>query len=112
MDEPDESDLMEATFLTSQGRQALRTGDGLHACELLSKKHAIVLRAFGPSSGDAGTSLIDLPEALYQVGRFADARAAIDEALVIYEQLERTDSMRDRLDRFSSTFALVRDTPS
>src|SRR4029453_857015 len=98
MDDIDEPGLTDATFLTEQGRLALKIGDGLRAYELFAKAHAIVVRIFGPSSGYTGTSLIDLAEALYQVDRFADGRAAVNKALGIYERLERTDSMRDRLE--------------
>src|SRR5262245_65799116 len=97
--EDDEPDLMEATMLTVEGRNALAAGDGPRAYELLSRKHGIVVGAFGPNDGHVGTSLIDLAEALYLVGRTRDARAAIDEALSIYEQVGRTDAMRDRLER-------------
>ncbi|HVQ13284.1 MAG TPA: tetratricopeptide repeat protein [Vicinamibacterales bacterium] len=95
----DEPDRMDAVFLTEQGRLALDAGEGLRAYELFSKAHAIVVRAFGPSSGESGTSRIYLAEALYEVDRFADARAAINQALGIYEQLERTDPMRDELEQ-------------
>src|SRR5262245_21736511 len=97
--EDDEPDLLEATTLTMEGRSALAAGDGQRAYALLSKKHDIVVRAFGPNGGSVGTSLIDLAEALHLIGRTRDARAAINQALSIYEQLGRTDAMRDRLER-------------
>src|SRR6266511_2728774 len=99
MDSDEDSDqLGEATRLTLQGRAALEEGNGPVAYELLSKKHEIVKKIFGPAAGYTGTSFIDLAQALHLAGRTKEARAAINEALSIYERLGRTDQMRDRLE--------------
>jgi len=92
------SQLMKVTQLTVQGRTALTEGDGPRALDILSRKHEILLKIFPPGTSSVGTSLIDLSEALLLVGRQQESRKAIEEALVIFKQLDRRDEMRERLE--------------
>jgi tetratricopeptide (TPR) repeat protein len=91
--------LNEASFdLTFPGRQALADGDGPKALELLQRKHALVLEAFGTGSSSTGTSLIDLSQAYHLAGRYREARNALEEALEIYQRVGRVDAQLDRLE--------------
>lgn len=94
----DPTALMEIFSLTTQGRAALTAKDGVVAYEKLSKKHQLILRSFEPTAGPVGTSLIDLAEALFMIGKTSDARNAINDALKIFEDLDRNDNMLDRLE--------------
>jgi hypothetical protein len=79
--------LGEATTLAVKGRAALAEGNASLAYELLLRKHDLVLRVFGATSGYAGTSLIDLAEALHLMdknNKTKEARTNIDAALEIY----------------------------
>lgn len=93
------SDLLrEIILLTGPGRMALEIGDGPEALKLLSRKHEFILELFGSNGSSTGTSLIDLSQAYHLVGRFKEAREAISKAQEIYQQLDRTDGMLDRLE--------------
>lgn len=97
-DSDNSSALFEIISLTMDGREALADNNGPLAYEKLSKKHGLILQSFGPMAGPVGTSLIDLAEALFLIGRTTEARKAINEALVIFEALGRDDAMLDRLE--------------
>jgi tetratricopeptide (TPR) repeat protein len=53
---------------------------------------------FPEDSASAGTSFVDLAEALHLLGREKDARNAVERALAIFKRLERRDEMRERLE--------------
>lgn len=91
-------DLMKIVEMTIEGRDALASGDGPRAYEILSSKHEGVLAVFGTDSGPTGTSLVDLAEALHLLGRKKEARDALDRALTIFRSLDRRDEMRERLE--------------
>ena len=91
--------LSDITWLTVEGRAALAEGDGPRALDLLSRSHERCLHVFRKDSGPAGTSLVDLAEARYFVGRHKEARQALEDALVIFKRLDRRDGMRGRLER-------------
>jgi tetratricopeptide (TPR) repeat protein len=91
--------LNEASFdLTFPSRRALADGDGPKALALLERKHQLVLDAFGPAAPSTGTSLLDLSRAYHMVGRYAEARSAIEQALQIYTQSGRSDARLDELE--------------
>ena len=102
-DDPDGPDqlsaLMQVTLLTMEGREALVQGDGVRALDILSRKHKQLLEVFAKDSAFAGTSFVDLAEALHLLGNQKEARQAINAALAIFNRVDRHDDMRNRLER-------------
>ena len=90
--------FLEIMTLTTEGRFALSMNDGKIAYEKLSQKHKLIVKHFGLTRGPTGTSLVDLAEACLMVGKIREARKAVNDALVIFENLDRKDNMRIQLE--------------
>lgn len=98
MNEKQLSLLSRINELTLPGRAALARGDGPEAHDIMSRKHELIVELFGPDNSSTGTSFIDLSEACHLVGRYKEAREAINKAFEIYQRLDRHDQMLDRLE--------------
>lgn len=87
-------------FLTLQldGWAALHEGDFSRALELFKRRHPEVVRRYGPNDTLTGTSFLDLAQAHHFCGEQREARAALGEALRIYESVNRQDGNLDRLE--------------
>ena len=99
----DDKDAENADFsavleLWSDGHAALAQGDFDSALRHFQDRHPLVLNRYGQSHGLTGTSFLDLAVALHLVGHQAEARSALEQALSIYESLDRTDGHLDRLE--------------
>jgi tetratricopeptide (TPR) repeat protein len=90
--------LADGLGLQLAGHEAMARGDFAAALHHFQERHTVVLDRYGPSHGLTGTSLLDLAVALHLMGRQAEARSALEQALNIYESLERTDGNLDRLE--------------